>query len=360
VLILLGLAAAVVSVAGLRAFGDTLGPAFLALVLVITVHPVQAALLRRGVPAWLAIIALLATVYAILLLLAGALTVSVARLVTLLPTYAEEFSDLLDQLTRWLVDLGVSEDQIRDAVSRLDLSNVVGVLQRVAGGLTAFLSDLTFVVVLIFFLGIDAARFPLRLQAVAGSHPQLIAALDGFARGTRRYLAVATVFGLIVAVIDVAALYWLAIPVPLVWGLLSFITNYIPNIGFVVGMIPPALLGLLEGGVGRMVAVVVAYSLINFVIQSLIQPKVVGDAVGLTVTLTFLSLVFWGYVFGALGALLAIPLSLLVKALLVDADPGTHWLRPLLGDSSGAGAGPSEDEDADPPGASAAAADQPG
>ncbi len=139
------------------------------------------------------------------------------------------------------------------------------------------------------------------------------------------------------AVADVGALYWLAVPLPLLWGLLSFITNYIPNIGFVIGLIPPALLGLLEGGVGRMVAVVAAYSVINVVIQSFVQPKFVGDAVGLSVTLTFPSLVFWTFVLGPLGALLAVPMSLLVKALLVDVDPASQWLRPLLGDRSAPG-----------------------
>jgi predicted PurR-regulated permease PerM len=78
------------------------------------------------------------------------------------------------------------------------------------------------------------------------------------------------------------------------------------------------------------VLVVVAYSLINFVIQALIQPKFVGDAVGLSISLTFLSLVFWSYVIGPLGALLAVPLSLLAKALLVDADPDSRWLDPLI------------------------------
>ena len=125
-------------------------------------------------------------------------------------------------------------------------------------------------------------------------------------------------------------------------GLLSFITNYIPNIGFVLGLLPPALLALLQGGVRQAVLVVVAYSVINLVIQSLIQPKFVGDAVGLSVTLTFLSLVFWTFVIGPLGALLAVPLSLFAKALLVDADPDSRWLDPLIapgqqGDRDGPG-----------------------
>jgi predicted PurR-regulated permease PerM len=98
----------------------------------------------------------------------------------------------------------------------------------------------------------------------------------------------------------------------------------------VIGLIPPALLALLQGGIRQAVLVIVAYSVINVVIQSLIQPKVVGDTVGLSITLTFLSLVFWSYVIGPLGALLAVPLSLLTKALLVDADPASRWLDLLL------------------------------
>ena len=135
-------------------------------------------------------------------------------------------------------------------------------------------------------------------------------------------------FGLIVAVIDTGALALMGIPVPLLWGLLAFITNYIPNIGFVIGLVPPAVLGLLEGGPGLCLAVVAVYSVINLVIQTVIQPKIVGDAVGLSTSLTFLSLVFWAWVLGALGALLAIPLSLLVKAVLSTSTRGRGgWSR---------------------------------
>ena len=105
-------------------------------------------------------------------------------------------------------------------------------------------------------------------------------------------------------------------------------------------MLSPALLALLEGGVGLMLAVIAVYSVINLVIQSIIQPRVVGDKVGMSATLTFLSLVVWAWVLGPLGALLAVPLSLLVKALLVDVDPTARWLGPLLAHSAGTPAPP--------------------
>ena len=145
---------------------------------------------------------------------------------------------------------------------------------------------------------------------------------------------VSTIFGLIVAVLDTIALALIGIPLPVVWGLFSFITNYVPNIGFVIGLIPPALLGLLEGGPWMMLAVIAVYCVINVILQSVIQPKVVGDVVGLTATLSFVSLIFWTWVIGPLGAILAIPLSVLTKAVLLDMDPAAHWLSVLASPGS--------------------------
>ena len=104
---------------------------------------------------------------------------------------------------------------------------------------------------------------------------------------------VTTIFGFVVAVLDTLALWALGVPVPLVWGLLSFLTNYIPNVGFIIGLIPPALLGLLDGGWGTMLAVVAVYCVINVVLQTFVQPRFVGDAVGLSALMTFLSLALW-------------------------------------------------------------------
>jgi predicted PurR-regulated permease PerM len=99
--------------------------------------------------------------------------------------------------------------------------------------------------------------------------------------------------------------------------------------------VPPAALGLLIGGPGLMLLIIVVYIVLNFIIQSVIQPKFVGDAVGLSVSLTFLSLIFWVFVLGPAGAFLAVPLSLLAKALLVDVDSDSDWLRPLLSGEPG-------------------------
>jgi predicted PurR-regulated permease PerM len=212
----------------------------------------------------------------------------------------------------------------------LDVGKITDIATGVLGSALSVLSNLFFIVLLVLFLCADAAIFPLRLEEARGTRHQVVDALNSFAVGTRRYLIVSSVFGFIVAVFDTVALWIMGVPAPLLWGLLAFITNYIPNIGFIIGLVPPTVLALLVGGWKLAVAVVVVYCLLNLVIQTILQPRFVGGSVGLSTTVTFLSLVFWAWVLGALGALLAIPLSLLAKALLVDVDPDASWLRPLI------------------------------
>jgi AI-2 transport protein TqsA len=330
-LILLGTAAATITIAGLRSISAIVAPIFLALMLIIAVYPLRPWLRRKGLPSWAATLCTLVAVYAMVLGLALMLMVALARFATLLPQYRDELAVAVEDVLAWLQGLGVGIEQIEVMSRALDPGQLISYVGALLTGLLGVLSDLFFLVTLLLFLAIDATWFPDRLNEAAQRRGGLVTALKSFAAGTRRYLVVCTIFGLIVAVVDTGLLYMLAIPVPVLWGLLAFITNYIPNIGFVIGLVPPALLAVLEGGAETLVAVLVGYSVINVVIQSFIQPMIVGDAVGLSTTMTFVSLVFWAWVFGALGALLAIPLSLLAKALLVDVDPASDWLRPLLG-----------------------------
>lgn len=331
VVLLVGAAAATVVVAGVRATDHLVAPIFLALVLTVLVHPLRGRMTRARVPGWAASAVCIAIVYSIFVGLTLALLISAARFAQLLPTYQDSLGETTTDLTTWLGSLGVPVERLQDALDSLDLSRLTDLVSGLVGGLLGILSNLVFIGSVVLFLTFDASTFPRHLARVATVRPALSAALSSWAGGTRTYLLVSTVFGLIVAVFDTAALAVLGIPVPVLWGLLSFITNYIPNIGFVVGLVPPALLGLLEGGPSMMLQVIAVYSVLNVIIQSVIQPKFVGDAVGLSTTLTFVSLVFWAWVLGPLGALLAIPLSLFVKALLVDADPAAAWLQPLLG-----------------------------
>jgi predicted PurR-regulated permease PerM len=329
-LVVVGLAATVIVVIGLRQLSGIVGPAFLALVLVLGIQPMRLAMERHGLPGWAAGTVSVMTVYVALIGFTVAMTVTVARFATLLPTYQAEMNQVLGVVVDWLGRQGVGEDQIERIVGGLDFSRIVSLATDLVSGVVGLLTSLFFVITLVLFMVADASRFSRRLAALPAAHEPWVAALTAFGSSVRRYIVVSTVFGLIVAVLDTIALAWMGVPIAVLWGLLAFITNYIPNIGFVIGVVPPAVIGLLEGGPRLMVGVLVVYSVLNVVVQTIIQPKIVGDAVGLSTTITMLSLVFWAYALGGMGALLAVPLTLLVKAMLIDADPRVHWVAPLL------------------------------
>ncbi|MFC5266077.1 AI-2E family transporter [Kribbella qitaiheensis] len=328
--LLLGAAAFTIAMAGVSSIADIIGPVFLALVITVTLHPIRRRLERYRLPEWVASIIMLLAAYLLLFLLTLALIVSVAQLAALIPGYTAQINEAVASVGNTLRDLGVKQDQINAVVNAVDPAQLVDLAMSVLSSTLGVVSNLFFLFTVLLFMAFDTDSTRRSLATLGERFPYPVAALANFARGTRNYMGVSAGFGLIVAVLDGIALQIMGVPGAFVWAVLAFVTNFIPNIGFVIGVIPPALIALLDSGPGTMIAVIIVYSVINFLIQSVIQPRVVGDAVGLSAMLTFLSLVFWTWVIGPVGALLAVPLTLLTKALLVESDPRTRWAIPLI------------------------------
>ncbi|MDO5739051.1 MAG: AI-2E family transporter [Ornithinimicrobium sp.] len=331
ILVLLGLALAFAVLLGLHELRNYIGPVFLALNLVVAAAPLQVALSRKGLPGPLAAFITGTAVFAFLVAFFWALGWSIAQMVQELPAYQAEFESLYNQGLDLLSRFGIKEDaiisQLRDA---LNPQAIIGALGGILGNVGGILGLLGTAAIVLFFLMVDSLSATRRLQLVREQHPRLATALTAFGQGVRRYWVVTTIFGLIVAVLDVVALIWLGVPLALAWGVLAFITNYIPNVGFVIGLVPPTLMALLANGPMNALFTLIAYTVLNFGIQTIIQPKFTGDAVGVGPTVTFLSLIVWAWVLGPIGALLALPATLLVKAILVDADPQARWLNAFL------------------------------
>jgi AI-2 transport protein TqsA len=329
-IILLGVAAALVAALGIRESSAILGPVFLALVLSIAVHPVRSFATRHRWPAWLGMILGLLAVYGIVAGLVAILVIAGIQFATLLQDYGPQFQAFVQQVAQLLESVGISQQRLQELTQDISPSRLVSFAGSVLGGLAGVLSNVFFLIVLLFFTVVDAGDFASKLERISPRGQRLADAFRRFAHGSRQYLAVATIFGAVVAFCDVIALWILDIRYAWLWGLLAFITNYIPNIGFIIGLLPPTIIALLDKDVLTAVIVVAVYSVLNFVIQTIIQPRVVGTTVGLSATLSFLSLIVWATILGASGAFLAIPLSLFVKSLFVDVDPEHDWLNPLL------------------------------
>jgi predicted PurR-regulated permease PerM len=331
VLVVAGL---VVVGAGLRQAADIVGPLFLVLTIVITVHPLRTWLKSRGTPQWLASIISLVSVYGLIIIVLGSVVWSLTRLGTTLPDYSAQFTELYQQALQALAGFGISTESLQNAVTSVDLGSFAGVARSALNTITSGLSLLALITALVFFVVFDAASFGERVETIRSYRPRIADGLEDFAQGTRKYWIVTTVFGFLVAVLDVIALLIIGVPLAFTWGVLAFVTNYIPNIGFLIGLIPPALIALLDGGIGQAIAVVVVYVVLNVVVQTLIQPRFTGDAVGISPTVAFLSLIVWAYLLGVLGALLAVPATQFLKSMLIDHSTSGQWFGAFINSSS--------------------------
>jgi predicted PurR-regulated permease PerM len=222
----------------------------------------------------------------------------------------------------------------------LDLRRVITVVTTMLRRLISFGASLVFFLSLLLFIAIDSAAISSRLAMLSSQRPGLAQALRTFARDTRRFLAVTGIFGLLTGFADTLLLWWLGIPLPVLWGLLAAVCNFIPYVGFVIGVIPPALLALLDFGWETMLLVIIVYIILNSLLTSLIAPRYMGDAIGVSTPVTVISVVFWGWVLGPLGAILSMPLTSLLKVLLIDSDPRARWAAALVGSPRSMGADP--------------------
>lgn len=320
-----------VAFAGLYQIKGLFGPIFFALTLVLTVRPLHRWLIKKRLPTWLSAIATLTTLTCTLLSIVALMAWSLAGLPSVVKSYIPAFQSAVDSILKFVQEQGFATDQIvSEVLAKLNFSQALTTVMSAAGTLTSVGSFLTIIALASLFLTVDTLTMNVRAKIVENHDSLLYEALASFEGRVRQYWLVSTVFGLIVAVVNGIVLYSLDVPMPVAWALFSFITNYIPNVGFVLGVIPPALMGALDSGWLTGVWVIVAYSLINAIIQGIFQPKFTGEAVGLSTSVTFMSLLFWTVAIGPIGAILAVPLTLFMKAILIDSSAKTRWMGAFL------------------------------
>ena len=329
---LLALGAAVVVLAGVHLASDVLAPVFLAAVIVIICHPVRRPLEARGWPRWAATTAVIVVAYLILAALLAMLVFAGFQFADLVREYLRDLEQAVTQVAAQLSDLGLDTQVADAATSFLEPSRLLSLAGSVSGMVLSIATALFFVLAYAIFMAADAARYATASRVFGATHAEQIGRATRFSTGVRRYFVVNASFGAVVAIVDGFALALLGVPAPVVWAILAFVTNFIPNIGFVLGLIPPLIMAFVVGGWPLALAVAAVYCVVNVVLQVLVQPKFVSDAVSLSLTLSFMSVVFWTFVIGPLGAILAIPLTLLVRALVLEGDRRTVWLRWLSGD----------------------------
>ena len=330
--ILLVAASIVVLIAGLKAAGAIILPILVAVFLAVICTPLVAWLQRIGLPDWASVLAVFLMVFVVFVVLSLVVTASISSFQARLPAYEKQLEEPVDHIVTWLAahDINVSASVIRD---QFDSSKLTGLLST---GLSAFalvISNTVLVMLTVIFVLSEAAVLPRKLRSIVGDPDADVSWVTNVIGDLRVYLAVKTQCSLMVAVSTTLFLWIVGVDYPVLWGLLAFLLNYIPTLGSIIAAIPPILLSLILLGPTWAIIVAGWYLMINMAIGNFLEPKLMGRRLGLSTLVVFLSMVFWGWVWGPVGMVLSVPLTMVVKILLEHTDD-LKWLAVLLGSAS--------------------------
>lgn len=332
--ILLTAAAFVVVIAGLRAAEPIVVSFLLSVFLAIISAPPLFWLEDRGLPKWLAMLTVIMAIVAVAIGITALLGNSINDFSRDIPFYKTRIKEQFGGLITWLGSHGVqlTRDQVLGYVNPGKAIQLVGDIFDGFGGVltNAFLIFLTVVLILL-----EAHSFPRKVRAAIDDPENKLKRFDQFAQSLIRYLAIKTLTSLGTGI---AIGIWLAImgvEYPVLWGLLAFLLNYVPNIGSIIAAVPAVLLTVIQLGPMSALWVALGYLVVNILFGNVIEPRFMGRGLGLSTLVVFLSLVFWGWVLGPVGMLLSVPLTMTLKIAL-DGSEETRWIAIMLGPESSA------------------------
>ena len=314
---LVAAAAVVIIVVGISLAASFVALVMLSFIVAILVAPIAGAVRRRGFPHGIGVLAALAT-YVVTLVGFGLITlVGLVGFIEELPASEAALAERLGS--------GPGSGEVGATVA----TAAADVAARLATSALAALGTIGYSVIIVAYLVLEAPQARRRLQWAFDDDRSVARRAASIAGRLRRYLIARAVLGAVAAVLDVVLLVVIGVPSAGLWGVLSFLLSFVPNVGFILALIPPTILALALIGPAAALVVIVGYSVINIAIDYVVQPRFVGSAVNLSAVAITVALAFWALVLGGAGAILAVPLTIVVAGL-ADAWAGTRWVERIL------------------------------
>lgn len=330
VTLLVSLASLVLVIAGMKAISSLLSPILLSLFVVLVTSPLMQWLKARGVPNWLAYTLVLLGVVAIGLVFILFLAASLSQLSAELPAYRNLIDEKLTGLVEWLDGIGIQAQDIRN-LEWFQPGRIFQVLISFISALLNTVSNVGFTLLIFIYMLASATNFSARLRHGLASDLPMLNQFSYFSSSISTYLLIKSWLGVITALLQVILMWFIGIDFAVLWGVFSFLFNFVPNVGFYIALIPPMLIALLTLGGGKAILFAVGYTLINNFFDIAIAPRYLGKGLDLSTIVTFLAVVFWAWILGPIGAFLALPLTVMVKTLLLEPFPETRLLAQLMG-----------------------------
>jgi len=328
-------AASVIVVFGLKYASDVLAPIFLAATLAILFTPALWWLEKKGLPAWLALLVMVLALGGFIILMIIILTVSLQQLALRLPVYQELLLQRIANLGAALGNIGIDvQDALNSSV--IDTTALAKSAITVALGVLGNSVFIIFFLFLLFLMLVESKSIATKFQTRLQTGNNLVVQLGNYTKQIQKQYRIQTISNLLSATALTVELLLFRVDFAILWGFLAFVLGFIPNVGLIIACLPAVIIAFILYRAGPAIVIRIIGIILNAAMDNAVTPRIMGKGLNLPILLVFLSFLFWTWVFGFVGALLALPATLLVKTLL-QGRQDTHFLVVLLsgqGDSA--------------------------
>ncbi|MGJ8678702.1 AI-2E family transporter [Paraglaciecola sp.] len=331
--VLLVLASIVVILAGIKAASAIVVPFLLSVFIAMACSPIITLANQYKLPRALAVILVILIIVCFGLIMAGLVGQSMNEFSQNMPKYraqlVEEFAWVIGQLDA--LNISVDKQQL---LSYLDPGAAMNMATNLLSSLGGVLTNFLLILLIVVFMLFEAESIPKKIHIALDDPNMKMQQIDKFLQSVKNYLAIKTLVSLGTGLVVGVWLYVLGVDHFLLWSVLAFLLNYIPNIGSIIAAVPAVLLAFVQLGAASAGLAALGFVVSNMIMGNVVEPRYMGRGLGLSTLVVFLSLIFWGWLLGTVGMLLSVPLTMIVKIAL-ESSPDTRWIAQLLASDVG-------------------------
>ena len=319
----------VVVIAGMREAASLITPLFLSLFVTAIFYGPFRWLQEKGLHTALSLVVVILGIAFLTITAVGLIGASVASFTEKIPFYEQRFSLIWVNINQFLKDGGWLDMNI-DFSTYLNPGTIMKLVGNVFASFGNIMSNFFILLLIVIFMLLEISIFERKLHLI---NKNSLSRVNKIVQNLNSYFGTKALTSLVTGVLVSISLAVIGIDFPLLWGFLAFLLNFIPNIGSIIAAVPAILLALIQFGVPSAIATLIVFLVINVIIGNVIEPRLMGKNLGLSPLIVFISLIFWGWVLGTIGMLLATPLTMTIKIIFDNMDETKH-IGLMMGDES--------------------------
>jgi len=319
----------VIIIAGFMASSSIVLPIILALFISIVCGQPVVWLEKRKIPYGVSVLLVLLALLLLFVLFGGIVGNALAGFSRDAPKYEENLQAIAISLINYLNEAGANIDS-EQLVKMVDPGKILSFTAGAVSEIGQLMSESFIIMLVTIFMLLEVKSFMVKAAVIEKLHGNSLKYLDKIGISIRHYLSIKTIISLMTGLFIWIWLWIVGVDYAVLWGLIAFLLNYIPNIGSIIAAAPTMLLALVQLGTGGMLWAGAGYLIVNMVMGNIVEPKVMGKGLGLSTLVVFLSLIVWGFIFGSVGMFLSVPLTMTIKIIL-EQNKSTQWIAILLG-----------------------------